>query len=431
MSLRSMVVILMVSTILILISTPFGISSQTGGENSLWKLPLPQAYGPEDIAFDPKSEGPYTGVVDGRILKYVNGAFVEFATTSPLRTKEECEVKGDPKFRSACGRPTGLNFDQRTGELYICDVFYGLLKVGPNGGLATQIVAGVNGQNFSFLNAVEIEESTGNLYFIDSGAIFRTVNGSSMGASQPLIPIFKGEGYEYWSIRMKTLLKSQDLWDFVELGYADPDEANKLRENKKKDSKALAIIQQAVHDNVFSRIATTTNSKQAWENPRILGSGDTSGRLLKYEAATGEATVVLEGLSGPGGMAMSRDQTFLVISEYISGKVVKYHIKGPKAHTTETLQLENLKGNPGNVKRAKPEGFWMAMNIFNEEPNQPSIPTKESFAVKFDEKGKVLGRREVSIHLPNFLSGYLEHGGRAYAGSNASDFLGVGMAFQN
>ncbi|KAG6385388.1 hypothetical protein SASPL_154223 [Salvia splendens] len=89
-------------------------------------------------------------------------------------------------------------------------------------------------------------------------------NGSSMSATQPLIPVFKGEGYEYWSIRMQTLLKSQDLWDFVEQGYADPDEANRLRENKKKDSKALAIIQQAVHDNVFSRIATATTSKQAW-----------------------------------------------------------------------------------------------------------------------------------------------------------------------
>ncbi|KAK3001640.1 hypothetical protein RJ639_021269 [Escallonia herrerae] len=41
-------------------------------------------------------------------------------------------------------------------------------------------------------------------------------NGNAMSATQPLIPIFKGEGYEFWSIRMRTLLKSQDLWDLVE-----------------------------------------------------------------------------------------------------------------------------------------------------------------------------------------------------------------------
>ncbi|KAA0046865.1 putative gag-pol polyprotein, identical [Cucumis melo var. makuwa] len=83
-------------------------------------------------------------------------------------------------------------------------------------------------------------------------------NGNGMGTTQPLIPIFKGEGYEFWSIPMKTLLRSQDLWDLVEQGYVDPDDKGKLRENKKKDSKALVIIQQAVHDSVFSRIVAAT-----------------------------------------------------------------------------------------------------------------------------------------------------------------------------
>ncbi|XP_058008474.1 uncharacterized protein LOC131182952 [Hevea brasiliensis] len=45
---------------------------------------------------------------------------------------------------------------------------------------------------------------------------------------------------------MKTLFKSQDLWDLVKNGFADPDEEARLRENKKKDSKALFFIQQAV-----------------------------------------------------------------------------------------------------------------------------------------------------------------------------------------
>ncbi|KAK3010224.1 hypothetical protein RJ639_011863 [Escallonia herrerae] len=46
-------------------------------------------------------------------------------------------------------------------------------------------------------------------------------NGNAMSVTQPLIPIFNGEGYEFWSIRMQTLLKSQDLWDLVEQGYPD------------------------------------------------------------------------------------------------------------------------------------------------------------------------------------------------------------------
>lgn len=45
------------------------------------------AVGPESLAFDPKGEGPYTGVADGRILKWqglVNG-WIDFAVTSSNR----------------------------------------------------------------------------------------------------------------------------------------------------------------------------------------------------------------------------------------------------------------------------------------------------------------------------------------------------------
>ena len=67
---------------------------------------------------------------------------------------------------------------------------------------------------------------------------------------------------------MKTLLGSQELWDLVEHGFVDVleptvEEKERLRETKKNDTKALFIIQQAVHESIFSRIATTT-SKQAW-----------------------------------------------------------------------------------------------------------------------------------------------------------------------
>ena len=68
---------------------------------------------------------------------------------------------------------------------------------------------------------------------------------------------------------MKTLLESQELWDLVEHGFVDVleptvEEKERLRETKKNDAKALLIIQQAVHESIFSRIATATTSKQAW-----------------------------------------------------------------------------------------------------------------------------------------------------------------------
>ncbi|KAE8650579.1 hypothetical protein Csa_010963 [Cucumis sativus] len=109
-------------------------------------------------------------------------------------------------------------------------------------------------------------------------------NGNAMGTTQPLILIFKGEGYEFWSMRMKTLLRSQDLWDLVEHNYADPDDEGKLREKRRKDSKALVIIQQAVHDSGFSRIGTTTTSKEAWLILQKAFRGDLRVLVVKLQS---------------------------------------------------------------------------------------------------------------------------------------------------
>ncbi|WOH12137.1 hypothetical protein DCAR_0831636 [Daucus carota subsp. sativus] len=89
---------------------------------------------------------------------------------------------------------------------------------------------------------------------------------SSGNISHAMIPQFSGESYDFWSIKMKTLFKSMELWDLVEKGFSDRDnDANRLRENKKKEAKALFFIQQAMHETIFSRIASATKAKEAWD----------------------------------------------------------------------------------------------------------------------------------------------------------------------
>ena len=67
---------------------------------------------------------------------------------------------------------------------------------------------------------------------------------------------------------------SQDLWDLVENGYVEPEnvtaynnltaaQKNELNDRRKKDSKALLVIQQAVHESIFPRITAANKSKDA------------------------------------------------------------------------------------------------------------------------------------------------------------------------
>jgi hypothetical protein len=82
----------------------------------------------------------------------------------------------------------------------------------------------------------------------------------NMSVSNPSIPLFKGENYELWSIKMMTLFKSQGLWDLVNNGVSDSDPNQ--QENEKEDARMLFYIQLAVHDTIFSKIVTATNAKE-------------------------------------------------------------------------------------------------------------------------------------------------------------------------
>ncbi|KAM0029839.1 putative RNA-directed DNA polymerase [Helianthus debilis subsp. tardiflorus] len=102
--------------------------------------------------------------------------------------------------------------------------------------------------------------------------------------NQTFLPVFKGEGYEFWSIRVKTVLRSQELWDLVSRGFSEEDnDAARLRENQKKDARALALIQQAVHDSIFSRIAAAKTAKNAWDVLQTEYQGDSKVKTVKLQ----------------------------------------------------------------------------------------------------------------------------------------------------
>ncbi|CAH9114996.1 unnamed protein product [Cuscuta europaea] len=89
------------------------------------------------------------------------------------------------------------------------------------------------------------------------------------------IPLFDGSGYEIWSIMMKTMFISQDLWDLVEGGYTEKEltfeESLYVR---KKDARTLFFIQQAIDKSVFFCIAKSRTSKEAWDALQNKYQGD-------------------------------------------------------------------------------------------------------------------------------------------------------------
>ena len=76
------------------------------------------------------------------------------------------------KTEHICGRPLGLRFHKKTGELYIADAYFGLMKVGPEGGLATSLTTEAEGVPLRFTNDVDVD-AEGNVYFTHSSEIYQ------------------------------------------------------------------------------------------------------------------------------------------------------------------------------------------------------------------------------------------------------------------
>ena len=78
--------------------------------------------------------------------------------------------KNEPK----CGRPLGLRFNGDTGDLYIADAYYGLLVVGPEGGIATPLSTHVEGRPILFANDLDIHKN-GSIFFTDTSTKYNRV----------------------------------------------------------------------------------------------------------------------------------------------------------------------------------------------------------------------------------------------------------------
>ncbi|KAA8535322.1 hypothetical protein F0562_030325 [Nyssa sinensis] len=123
------------------------------------------------------------------------------------------------------------------------------------------------------------------------GDSFEEILMASTNSSVSYVPIFDGENYDFWCVKMKTFFVSQDLWDLVESGFAEPestatltqDQAKALKENIQRDAKALNQIQEGISNSIFPRIMRATRSNQAWEILQQEYQGDLKVRTIKLQ----------------------------------------------------------------------------------------------------------------------------------------------------
>ena len=151
------------------------------------------------------------------------------------------------------------------------------------------------------------------------------------------------------------------------------------------------------------------SSKYGYGSDRLeLFEHTPNGRLLVYDPATKETTTLLNDLYFANGVALSTDESFVLVNETCMYRIQKYWLKGEKAGTSEVF-IENLPGFPDNVSSNKEGIFWVALfnprnNFVEMSSNKPFLrkivlrlpellqpqPIRHSFVLGLDESGKIV-----------------------------------------
>ena len=92
----------------------------------------------------------------------------------------------------------------------------------------------------------------------------------------------------------------------------------------------------------------------------LLISGDSTGRLMKYEPETKQITVLLDGLAFPNGVALSQNGDFILLSETSHCRILRFWLQTSKTGTVDVFA--QLPGFPDNIKRNGKGEFWVGMH---------------------------------------------------------------------
>ncbi|XP_074267381.1 protein STRICTOSIDINE SYNTHASE-LIKE 10-like [Silene latifolia] len=76
---------------------------------------------------------------------------------------------------------------------------------------------------------------------------------------------------------------------------------------------------------------------------------------------TREVTILLRNLYFANGVALSKDNDFVLVAQTTTGEILKYWLTGYKAGCYEVLL--QLDGRPDNINRDAKGDFWIAVRL--------------------------------------------------------------------
>jgi sugar lactone lactonase YvrE len=168
-----------------------------------------------------------------------------------------------------------------------------------------------------------------------------------------------------------------------------------------------------------------------------------NGRFMSYSPRTMETRVLLDDLYFANGVAVSPDQSFVLVNDTGSYRVRRFWLSGPKQGQSDIF-IDNLPGFPDGISSNGRDTFWLALvnrrdvvldalqphpflkKVVWRLPNflQPNIK-RYAFALGLDKDGQVVSNlQDSSPECFSQIANVVEHKGNLYFGSIGENAIG-------
>ncbi len=172
---------------------------------------------------------------------------------------------------------------------------------------------------------------------------------------------------------------------------------------------------------VYFSESSTRHGFNEWQ--RDVASGEPHGRLLRYDPADGETTVVAEGLHFPNGVALTPDGSAILVVETTTRRLLRCATSGG-----EPTVLASLPAYPDNLSPVGDGTYWIALPTSRgprsaddgrrrgaAEPGRDSA--RHSEVVLIDGDGRLLRTISGPAGRYRMITGVRQHGGTLWLGS--------------
>ena len=168
-----------------------------------------------------------------------------------------------------------------------------------------------------------------------------------------------------------------------------------------------------------------------------------NGRLMALDPQTLKPRTLLRGIYFANGVAVSPDQSFVLVAETGRYRIRRYWLKDPKEGMDDTF-IDNLPGFPDGISSNGTDKFWLALvtprqALFDRMLPHPFLrkmvyrlpkamqpaPERYSFVIALNPAGRVVqnlqnGSSDCYAQIANVL----ERDGKLYFGSIGEDTVG-------